>query len=99
LKKYKKMKRKRIVITYVIVLGILMLASIIVTIASATRGAEISYLERKRHQSKQTYEELSSQLITSTSLTQVSSQASQLGLVKPSQIIYLDNADQVASLR
>lgn len=91
--------RKKMIYIMGVFLGILMLSSIALTIASATKGAEINYLEKQKHMARQEMEELTSQVVTSNSLSQVSEAASELGLVKPNNVVYLNREVSVASLQ
>ncbi|MBX4206162.1 hypothetical protein KW795_03110 [Candidatus Microgenomates bacterium] len=92
-------KSKKVFYVYGIMLSILVLSSIALTIASATKGAEISYLEKQKKEARLEQDELLSKVITGTSLSQISSEAQQMGLVKAENIIYLNHPEIVASLR
>ena len=94
-----KLSKKNIYVM-AIFLGILMLSSIGLTITSATKGAEISYLEKQKMVAREEMEELSSKVVSSTSLSQVAQAAPELGLIKPDNIVYLNGeVASVASLR
>ncbi len=94
-----KKRRSKIGLVYLIFLGILVLSSVGVTIASTIRGSEISFLEKERQALKLENEELTAKTLSTSSLSQLSQASVSLGLVKPQTVLYLNTEAPVASLR
>ncbi|MEK7526605.1 MAG: hypothetical protein AAB546_03945 [Patescibacteria group bacterium] len=95
----KKSSRKPLLVVYGVFAFLLVISTIVLTIASTIKGSEISYLEKQKQQLKLENEELISKTVSSSSLTQISAASGELGLVKPQTIIYLNHEASVASLR
>jgi cell division protein FtsB len=73
------------------------IATVLLTIQTATSGARIANLETKEEELAKENRELNDRLIRMSSLTKISEEADELGFVKPSDIIYLTPAEDVAS--
>jgi len=94
-KKETKKKRKftKLIIPVVVVFVI---ATVLLTIQTATSGARIAQLEEKQDELTRENRELNDKLVRTSSLTQISEDASELGFHKPSDIVYLTSAEDVA---
>ena len=70
------------------------------TVIAGTKGAEINYLEKQKATLKTEQEELTSKLVSQVSLAKIAEKSESLGLVKPQNIVYLNNQlPPVATLR
>lgn len=87
-------------ITYFIgvILGILVLATVFVTIETSAAGAELAVLEKEEALLNKERVELKSKIVRSTSLSKISEAAKDLDLKKVSKIIYITEEEIVAKL-
>ena len=72
------------------------IATVLLTIQTATSGAKIANLETKQEELAKENRELNDRLVRMSSLTKISEEADELGFVKPSDILYLTPAEDVA---
>lgn len=93
----KETSKKKKLTKLIIPLGIaFIVVTVYLTIQTATAGAKIANLEQKQEELAKENRELSDKLIRTSSLTKISEKADELGFVKPSDIIYLTPAEDVA---
>ena len=81
-----------------VILGILVVATVIVTIETSVAGAELAVLEKEEASLNKERVELRSKIVQSTSLTKISEAAKDLDLKKVSKIIYITEEEIVAKL-
>lgn len=81
----------------VVFLVLFALATIFLAIESFAQGAQLVGLESKEAQIESQNEELRSQLVTSTSLSKISDEAQQMGMIVPGKLIYINGEKPVAN--
>ncbi len=79
-----------------VVVGILLVSSVILTIDTATSGAEIAKLEKIQAALLLENSTLTDLLVKSSSLNTVDGKAKELGFTQPDKIIYLSPKEAVA---
>ena len=89
-------KKKKITKLIIPIFVAFIIATVLLTIQTATSGAKIANLEKKQEELAKENRELNDRLIRKSSLTKISEEADELGFVKPSDIIYLTPAEDVA---
>ncbi len=89
-------KKKKITKLIIPLFVAFIIATVLLTIQTATSGAKIANLENKQEELAKENRELNDRLIRMSSLTKISEEADELGFVKPSDIIYLTTAEDVA---
>lgn len=92
-----KRKRRPWVIIFS-VLFVVVAAQLIVTNMLAVRGEELSRLETQAAQISRDNQKIREDLAQKTSLSHISEKSEELGLITPSEVVYLDLAEPVASL-
>ena len=80
---------KWILVSVPVVVGTL---TVFLGISAAGYGARLSLLERKIHELETQNKDLSQELVSSTSLQELSSKVSELGFIKPTNIVYVSNS-------
>ncbi len=70
-------------------IGLFIVVSIFFTIQTATSGAELSQLEHHQGQLSKENQELKSEIIRSSSLTDIGDSAEELGFIKPQKVFYI----------
>lgn len=78
------------------ILGILVVATVFVTIETSAAGVELSMLEKEEALLYKENVELRSKIVQSTSLSKVNEAAKDLDLKKASKIIYITEEETVA---
>ena len=81
-----------------IILGVLAVATVVVTIETSAAGAELAELEKEEALLGKENVELKGKIVQSTSLTRISEAAEELELKKASKIIYITEEEIVAKL-
>lgn len=79
-----------------IVVGILLVSSVILTIDTATSGAEIAMLEKTQSNLIQENSTLTDSLVKFSSLNSADEKAKELGFSQPGNIVYLSQKEAVA---
>ena len=82
-----------------IIVFMLVVASIYITIQTATSGAELAQLERSRQELARENQRLSSRLIRMSSLTNIEVSAENEGFVEATNTVYLTEPSTFATLR
>ena len=80
------------------ILVIFGLATIFLTIESATSGAKLASLEQKVYTLTKENENIEQQVVNSSSLTDLGKKADELGFAKPQSVLYISNQEAVAKL-
>jgi hypothetical protein len=79
------------------ILGILLIAgTVLVTIDSVTKSAEINQLSQEEQQLSLTKKELAEKIVEASSLNNVGTKANELGYSKPQNIVYVGENEGVA---
>lgn len=78
--------------------GLLAAVSVFLTIEMATSGAEVSKLDKTSIEMSNQKRILEENLIKSVSMSQLQEKSSELGFVKPSNLIYISSISPVAKL-
>lgn len=78
--------------------GLLAVFSVIITIGSATSGAQIASLQKKEGELSDQKRDLEGTLVKTLSVTELEAKSSVLGFVKPVNLVYLSEAAPVAKL-
>ncbi len=89
-------KKKKITKLIIPLFVAFIIATVLLTIQTATSGARIANLENKQEEYAKENRELNDRLIRMSSLTKISEEADEMGFVKPSDILYLTTAEDVA---
>lgn len=76
---------------------LVVLGSVYLAIFAASRGSELLYLEKKRSALEARKSELVAELVAKSSLNQVAEAGKELGMQKPTQILYLNKGEPVAA--
>lgn len=84
---------------FIVLIVVMGLSVVGATIASSSFGARLVSLERQISQVEKENQEISSKLLNGTSLTQIAEKSKELGMVKPTTIIYINQNNPVASLK
>ena len=79
-----------------VIVGVLLISSVILTIDTATSGAEIAKLEKTQAALLLENSTLTDSLVKSSSLNTVDGKAKELGFAQPNNIIYLSPKEAVA---
>lgn len=82
-----------------ILVGILLVASVILTIDTATSGAEIAKLEKTQASLIQENSSITDSLVKSSSLNSADGKAKELGFTQPERIVYISQKEAVAEAR
>ncbi|KKS80020.1 MAG: hypothetical protein UV56_C0030G0005 [Candidatus Woesebacteria bacterium GW2011_GWC1_43_10b] len=82
----------------IVLLGVLMSAVVLVVIASSTKGARLLELEEEVGALERENRELTSKLVSNTSLLLVEEKSQELGMIKPENVVYLETQEQIAKL-
>lgn len=77
-------------------MGILLVSSVILTIDTATSGAEIAMLEKTQSNLIQENSTLTDSLVKFSSLNSADEKAKELGFSQPGNIVYLSQKEAVA---
>lgn len=91
------MKKNKIYILFG-VCGILTTVSIFLTIGSASDGTEIASLQNKESQLMTEQQHLQENLVENLSISNLQEKSIELGFVKSSNLVYVRNSDNVASV-
>jgi len=75
-----------------------LLLLIFATVEMATSGAELNSFEKEANQLAQENQDLSRELVKSSSLNSFEGEASSLGFQKPQEMVYITNIGGVAKL-
>lgn len=78
--------------------GFLAVLSVVVTIGSATSGAQISNFQKKESVLSDQKRELEGELVKTLSVSQLQVKSSEMGFSKPAELVYLSEAAPVAKL-
>lgn len=78
--------------------GILAISSVITTIGVSVSGSQISDLQKKEAQLVSEKRVLEAQLVKTSSLSQLQTKSTDLGFVKPAEMVYLPQSLPVAKL-
>ncbi len=76
-----------------------MVASVILTIDTATSGAEIAKLEKTQASLIQENSSITDSLVKSSSLNLADGKAKELGFTQPERIVYISQKEAVAEAR
>ena len=80
------------------ILAIVFIASVFFAIEAASMGATLAYLEQQKTDLLKENAELSSQLVSLSSLRKAGEKAKDLGFGKPSNVVYITEEEVVAML-
>ena len=75
-----------------------MSAVVLVVIASSTKGARLLELEEEVGALERENRELTSKLVSNTSLLLVEEKSQELGMIKPENVVYLETREEIAKL-
>jgi len=78
--------------------GFLISSSILVALVSATSSAEVSNLQKKEAQLSDDKRSLEDTLVKTLSMNQLQEKGSELGFVKPDNLVYVAQPEAVAKL-
>lgn len=87
--------RKNIILGVVVL--IFLLANILVSLQTVNSGSKLSELEKQENVIIHTNRDITSQLVKSTSLTNIEKTSDILGFAKPESILYARDIETVAS--
>lgn len=96
-----RIKENKINLIHLIVIAGVMFvtASVYVTLQTASSGAKLAKLEKQLQELQVENRNMNEQLVRASSLTKISEQASVLGFVKASEILYIEIDESMASAR
>lgn len=86
----------RVYLTW-IVSGVFIVATVFLTLTTATSGAEIAKLEDEEANLVSLNRELSDQIVMASSLSATSEKAESLGFAKPEKVLYISSQSTVAA--
>ncbi len=95
----KKTKPKSKFVLFSIFLGLLVILTILFTIELTSKGNELLKYEEEKKAFQIENRELTSLLISNTSLVRIKKKAEELGMVKPEKVIYLIQEELVAKFQ
>ena len=78
--------------------GTMAVASIFMTIGSATNGAEVASLQKKQAELLAKQQELQQSLVTALSVNNLTGQSASMGFVKVNNLVYVAESQPVAKL-
>ena len=78
--------------------GVLAISSVIMTVVSATSGAEISKLQKEETNLTDDKRYLENMLVKTLSMSQLQEKSGSLGFIKPINLIYVTQPEAVAKL-
>jgi hypothetical protein len=78
--------------------GVLAISSVIMTVVSATSGAEISKLQKEEAKLTDEKRYLENMLVKTLSMSQLQEKSGSLGFGKPVNIVYVTQPEAVAKL-
>jgi cell division protein FtsL len=79
-------------------IGILILSNVLVTVFTTAEGTKLGKLENQITQGKDQNRSLSSELVESSSLSQIKKSIAENGFAEPVSVVYLKEDPTVASL-
>jgi cell division protein FtsL len=85
-------------IILIIIVGILAVSSIFMTIETATTGVEIAELEKTESKLLTKKRDLEGSLVKTLSATQLQEKSTELGFIKPAELVYVTDLKPVAKL-
>lgn len=91
----KGLKISGLLVPAVVALG---LVSVFFSVRASTVGAVLSSLENEKEELLKINSQLEAQVNSSSSLTKYSSEAEDMGFLKPSEVFYLSSDNEVARL-
>jgi hypothetical protein len=80
------------------IVALFVIATVFFTIEVSTLGAQLAELEREETNLIKEKQDLSNQLVNSSSLSEMGEKAEDLGFKKPSEVIYISEKEAVAKL-
>lgn len=84
-------------IILITIVGVLAVSSIFLTIETATTGVEISKLEKTESQLLAKKRDLEGSLVKTLSATQLQEKSTELGFIKPAELVYVTDLKPVAA--
>jgi len=83
---------------WIIILFFLIL-KVFFTIKTASLGAKLANIESKTHVVAERNQDLTYELVNSSSLSRVQDRAGELGFIKPGRIVYIESENPVAKVQ
>jgi len=80
-----------------IVCGILVVLSVLMTVDTASSGAEIASLQKKETQLSDQKRVLEESLVKGISMSELQQKSVELGFVKPQNLVYVSNTENISA--